>query len=72
MAEEFDLVVRGGTVADGTGGDLRDADVAIRDGRIAAIGAFAGSGREEIPLVVRLEEVSHPLLVPVQAHPVFF
>ena len=35
---DFDLVVRSGTVVDGTGGDPFVADVGIRDGRIAAIG----------------------------------
>src|SRR5262245_682363 len=48
MAAQFDLVVRGGTVIDGSGGEPTDADVAVRDGRIAAIGQFAGSGHEEI------------------------
>ena len=48
MAAEFDLVIRGGTIADGTGGPLRDGDVAIRDGKIAAVGSFSGSGRDEI------------------------
>ena len=48
MAAHFDLVVRGGTVADGTGGELFEADVAVRDGRIAEIGRVAGAGREEI------------------------
>ncbi|MFM5913494.1 MAG: amidohydrolase family protein, partial [Chakrabartia godavariana] len=48
MAAEFDLVIRGGTIADGTGGPLQDGDVAIRDGRIAGLGSFAGSGAEEI------------------------
>ena len=33
---EFDLVVRRGTVADGTGTGLREADVAVKDGKIAA------------------------------------
>jgi N-acyl-D-amino-acid deacylase len=48
MAAQFDLVVRGGTVLDGTGSPPREADVAVQDGRIAAIGPIAGAGREEI------------------------
>ncbi|WP_135466562.1 N-acyl-D-amino-acid deacylase family protein [Crenalkalicoccus roseus] len=48
MAVEADLVIRGGTVADGTGRPLFEADVAIADGRIAAVGAVPGRGREEI------------------------
>jgi N-acyl-D-amino-acid deacylase len=48
MAAQFDLVVRNGTVIDGTGSEPREGDVAVRDGRIAAVGRFAGSGREEI------------------------
>ncbi len=48
MAAPFDLVVRNGTVLDGTGGEPREADVAVKDGRIAAIGRVAGAGREEI------------------------
>ena len=38
MAAQFDLVVRNGTVLDGTGGEPREADVAVQDGRIAAVG----------------------------------
>ena len=34
-----DLVLKGGTVVDGTGAPARQADVAIRDGRIVAIGS---------------------------------
>jgi N-acyl-D-aspartate/D-glutamate deacylase len=45
---EFDLVVRGGTVADGTGGALYEADVAIQGGLIAAVGKGLAAGREEI------------------------
>ena len=45
---DFDLVLRGGTVADGTGTALREADVAVKDGRIAAVGARLGRGTEEI------------------------
>jgi len=48
MERAWDLVVRGGTVADGTGGPLYEADVAVKDGRIAAVGTVAGTGVEEI------------------------
>ena len=47
MAEAHDLVIRGGTVADGTGSALREADVAITDGVVVAVGEVAGAGREE-------------------------
>jgi len=43
MAEHFDLLIRGGTVVDGTGAPARCADVAIRNGRIAAVGATSGT-----------------------------
>jgi N-acyl-D-aspartate/D-glutamate deacylase len=43
-----DLVIRGGTVVDGTGAPARDADVAIDHGRIADIGHVATRGREEL------------------------
>jgi N-acyl-D-aspartate/D-glutamate deacylase len=45
---DFDLVVRGGTIVDGTGGKPFEADVAVSGGRIAAIGKVSGAGREEI------------------------
>jgi N-acyl-D-aspartate/D-glutamate deacylase len=48
MAASYDLIVRNGTVIDGTGSGPRHADVAVQDGRIAAIGRIDGSGREEI------------------------
>ncbi len=44
----FDSVIRGGTVVDGTGAPAREADVAIMDGRIAAIGKIPESGAKEI------------------------
>lgn len=44
----FDLVIRKGTVIDGTGADAFEADVAIAGGKIAAIGKVADRGREEI------------------------
>ncbi|MBV1797886.1 amidohydrolase family protein [Siccirubricoccus sp. G192] len=48
MGIEADLVIRGGTVLDGTGHEAFEADVAITNGRITAVGKVAGSGREEI------------------------
>ena len=43
-----DLVIRGGELADGHGGPLRQADVAVDNGRITAVGRVPGSGRDEI------------------------
>src|SRR5215813_5756676 len=43
-----DLVIRGGTIADGNGGDLFEGDVAITDGRITEVGKVASKGKEEI------------------------
>jgi N-acyl-D-aspartate/D-glutamate deacylase len=49
-----DLVIRGGTIADGRGGDLFEADVAITNGRISEVGKVAGKGTEEIDARGRL------------------
>ncbi|MEQ1787666.1 MAG: amidohydrolase family protein, partial [Acidimicrobiales bacterium] len=43
-----DLVIRGGTVVDGTGAPGRTADVAITDGVVTEVGSVDGRGREEI------------------------
>jgi N-acyl-D-aspartate/D-glutamate deacylase len=43
-----DLVIRGGTIADGSGGALFEADVAITGGKISEVGKVAASGQEEI------------------------
>ena len=40
-----DLVIRGGTIVDGTGGAPREGDVAIDGGRIAAVGRGRGARR---------------------------
>ena len=45
---DHDLVVRGGTVVDGTGAERWAADVAVDDGRITAVGDVAAGGREEL------------------------
>jgi N-acyl-D-aspartate/D-glutamate deacylase len=43
-----DLVLRGGTIVDGTGGPARTGDVAIDGDRVASVGGAAGGGRREI------------------------
>src|SRR3981189_2116117 len=48
MADNPDLVIRGGSIADGLGGDLFEADVAITDGRITEVGKVTAKGKEEI------------------------
>lgn len=48
MAHEYDVVVRGGTIMDGNGGVPFEADVAIKDGKIVAVGAVSGSGADEV------------------------
>jgi N-acyl-D-aspartate/D-glutamate deacylase len=50
----FDLVIRGGTVVDGTGGDAFVADIAIDGDRIVAVGENLGKGREEIDAAGRI------------------
>jgi len=46
--EMHDLVIRGGTIVDGTGDAPFEGDLAIEGGRVAAIGKVASRGREEI------------------------
>jgi N-acyl-D-aspartate/D-glutamate deacylase len=48
MTTNPDLVIRRGNIADGLGGDLFEADVAITGGRITEVGKVAGKGKEEI------------------------
>ncbi|MCZ6742834.1 MAG: amidohydrolase family protein [Alphaproteobacteria bacterium] len=44
----YDLVIRGGNLADGRGGPIYQADIAVTDGKIAALGTVTDPGREEI------------------------
>jgi len=48
MAEHFDLLIRGGTLVDGTGAPARRGDLGIRDGRLAALGDVRGSADRTI------------------------
>src|SRR6185295_1479610 len=47
VRDEYDLVIRGGTIIDGTGAPRAAGDVAIRGDRIVAVGAVPGKGRAE-------------------------
>jgi len=51
---EYDLVIRNGRIVDGTGAAAFTGDVAVRGGRIAALGRVAGSGRREIDAAGKL------------------
>jgi N-acyl-D-amino-acid deacylase len=44
----FDIVIRNGTLIDGSGAKSRTADLAVIGDRIAAIGSIEGRGRQEI------------------------
>ena len=51
---QYDLIIRDGTVIDGTGADARVADVAVKHGRIAAIGTDLGEADEVIDAAGKL------------------
>ena len=48
MTQQYDLVIRGGTIVDGTGAAPFSGDVGIIGDRIAAVGKIEGSAKEEI------------------------
>src|SRR3954447_12481983 len=54
MASNPDLVIRGGSIADGLGGELYEADIAVSGGRITQVGNVTGKGAEEIDAKGRL------------------
>jgi N-acyl-D-amino-acid deacylase len=43
QAQQYDLIIRNGRIIDGTGSPWYSGDVAIQDGRIAAVGAVPGA-----------------------------
>ena len=44
----FDLIIRGGTIVDGTGARRYTGDVAVKDGQIAQVGTVTGDAEQEI------------------------
>ncbi len=53
-AQDYDLVIRRGQIVDGSGRPAFSGDVAVRNGCIAAVGQFSGSGRTEIGAAGRI------------------
>jgi len=47
-AQTYDLILRGGRVADGTGNPAFLADIAVKAGRIAAIGKISGDAKKDL------------------------
>ena len=44
----FDLLIRGGSIIDGTGSPATSTDIGVRDGRITALGSIEGDGDLEL------------------------
>ncbi|MDT9600547.1 N-acyl-D-amino-acid deacylase family protein [Sphingosinicella rhizophila] len=54
METQYDMVIRGGTILDGSGGPAFEGDVAVVGGIIEKLGSFEGTGRQEINAAGRL------------------
>jgi len=50
----YDLIIRNGTVIDGTGAERFNADVAIKDGKVAKIGQITDAATKEIDAAGKL------------------
>ena len=44
----YDLIIKGGVIVDGSGGERFEADLAVRDGKVVEIGQLDGRSRREI------------------------
>ncbi len=44
----FDVIVRGGRVVDGSGAPAFDGDVAVKDGKVVAVGQVSGEARQVV------------------------
>ena len=50
----YDLIIRGGTIIDGSGAERFQADVAVKDGRIARVGEVTEAATREIDATGKL------------------
>ncbi len=62
----YDVVIAGGSVIDGTGSPARRADIAVKDGRIAAIGTVARTDAHQLINATGL--VAAPGFIDVHTH----
>lgn len=68
MAEHFDLLIRGGTLVDGSGATRRAGEVGVREGRIAAIGAPDELGGDADEIVDATGAIVSPGFIDVHTH----
>jgi N-acyl-D-amino-acid deacylase len=54
VAADYDLLLRGGRVVDGTGNPASFADVAVKDGRIVGVGKIDGTAKREVDAAGRI------------------
>ena len=54
MDRSYDVIIHGGLIVDGTGSLPIEGDVAIKDGKIAAVGQIEGGAHERIDATGRL------------------
>jgi len=45
---DYDLIIRGGNIADGSGDAVFEGDVAVKDGKIVAVGEVSGTATEVV------------------------
>ena len=43
-----DMIIKNGTIIDGTGADRFEADIAIKNGKIVSVGELVGAAHQEI------------------------
>lgn len=68
MAEHFDLLIRGGTLVDGTGASRCKGEIGVREGRIAAIGLPDELGDDADEIVDATGAIVSPGFIDIHTH----